>query len=848
MAFRVHPSQEFLVRPSLPAPLARLWDMAYNLLWTWDVEIRNVFRRLDTELWENCGHNPAVLLGEISQARLEQMASDQRYLLSYKRACERFDAYLRLQESGGNSMLVAYFSMEYGLAESIPIYSGGLGLLAGDHLRAASDLGMNLVGVGLLYQRGYFQQQLNPDGWQIERFPVNDFYMMPLKPVLDQDGAALRISVELPHGPVHLKVWQLDVGRVKLYLLDSNIAENVSPLYRDITAQLYGGDDQTRLLQEIVLGIGGMRALRALGIHPTVFHMNEGHSAFLALERIRTLMQEHNLSFSAALQASRNNNVFTTHTSVPAGIDLFEVNLLYEQLHTYCQQSGIAFEDLLSLGRRTAAEPHERFSMAVCALKTSSYRNAVSRLHRRVSQQMWQGLWSQLPSWEVPVTSVTNGVHLLTWLNADLAALYDHYLEPGWRENHDDPRVWEMVEDIPASELWEIRRRRKRRLIDYIRARVREQAIARKASSAEIHRMREVLDPDVFTIGFARRFASYKRPKLLLTDIERLRRLLLNQDRPVQIIIAGKAHPKDHPGKGLLREVALLARDPELCRRLVFVEDYGIRLGRELVRGVDLWLNTPRRGEEACGTSGMKAAMNGVLNLSILDGWFDEAFEISGGWAIGYREAYSEDQDPIHASSIYSLLENEIVPIFYERRDGNVPQEWMRRVKKSLSQLTPLFNAQRMMDDYRVQLYEPAHRACVTSREKDHEDARERERWNTAVAAAWPGVHFRELGLPLNGPVLVGRQVTLRAEVHLAGLKPADVKVEAVVGRISPDGTLQEAEVIILPPAGEQGEATVFSAEYVPQVTGRLGYAMRISPNHYDDPLTRPCESLIKWG
>lgn len=849
MAFQIRPLKEFLVRPALPPALGRLGELAYNVFWTWDHTIRSLFRRIDPALWRACDHNPVLMLGRVPQATLERSASDPRFLALYRKACESYDTYLHKLEPHDHHKLVAYFSMEYGLAGCIPIYSGGLGILSGDHLKASSDADIPLVGVGLLYQKGYLQQSLNQDGWQQERNPVNDFYTLPIRPVLRDDGSELHVEVKLPTGIVHIKVWQLSVGRVKLYLLDTNIPQNERVEHREITDLLYGGDVHVRIRQEIVLGIGGLRALDKLNLQPTVYHMNEGHSAFLAIERIRLLIANHNLDFEEALDACRANNVFTTHTSVPAGIDIFDAGMLYEYFGEYCRDAGIPFDQFLALGRRNPMDGNERFSMAISAIKTSAYRNAVSSLHRQVSQEMWQELWPKLPVWEIPVTSVTNGVHLPTWLNSDLAQLYDQYLAPDWRERYPDPKIWDLVQEIPNQELWETHRRRKRNLIQFVRERTVASAIQRKAPAAEQRRLADVLDPDVLTIGFARRFATYKRATLLFRDVDRLRRILTSADCPVQILIAGKAHPKDHPGKMLIREIVQLSRDPQLSGHIVFIEDYGLRVGRELVQGVDLWLNTPRRGEEACGTSGMKAGINGVLNLSILDGWFDEAYEISGGWAIGDREPYSEDQDEIHARAIFSILENEIVPMFYKARDEEgVPNEWVRRIKQSLMHLSPQFNAQRMVTEYVSQLYEPAHQASLEVRKNDYQPSRERVRWNEQVQRAWDSIHFVDPGTVPDGSVLSGRPIPMRAVVELSGLSPKEVRVEAVIGRVGANGVLEDTQVMTLPPVEQQGSAYVFAKEFVPHQTGRLGYSLRVSPNHYDDPLTRPCNSLLKWS
>ncbi|HML16279.1 MAG TPA: alpha-glucan family phosphorylase [Bryobacteraceae bacterium] len=848
MSFQIRPLKEFLVRPALPPALSRLSEIGVNLYWSWDHNLRAVFRRLDPVLWRASNMNPVVMLGRMPQATLERAAADPRFLMLYRRACETLDGYLAAPKAAPHGMLVAYFSMEYGLLDCMPIYSGGLGVLSGDHLKASSDAMLPLVGIGLLYQKGYLRQTLSPDGWQHEHTPINDFYSLPVTPESRADGSELLVTVKLAGTPVFLKVWRIDVGRVKLYLLDSNIAQNTRAEHREITNQLYGGDRHTRIQQEIVLGIGGLRALKEVGLEPTVYHMNEGHSAFLALERIRVLMLQQNLSFEEALDASRTNNIFTTHTSVPAGIDLFDAGIMWEYFQDYCHDTGTSFEQLLALGRRDPNDSQEPFSMAVAAFKTSAFRNAVSRLHRRVSQQMWEGLWPKLPVWEVPITSITNGVHLPTWINGDLAGLYDQYLQPDWREGHVPANAWEQIEDIPDAELWEAHRRRKRRLISFVRERAAAGARGRNAPAPEVKRLEEVLDPDVLTIGFARRFATYKRATLLFRDLARLKKILTNPRMPVQVVIAGKAHPLDAPGKGLIREIVQFSRDEELARNIIFVEDYGMQVAREMVQSVDVWLNTPRRGEEACGTSGMKAGINGVLNLSILDGWFDEAAEQSGGWAIGDREPYSPDRDDAHAAAIYSLLEGEIAPLFYNGREQGVPEEWMRRVKQSLKFVSANFNCQRMVGEYQSQLYDWAHRGWEAVVLGQFEAPRERVQWTRGVAEKWPRVNFVDSGIGLEASVLTGSALPLRATLDLSGLTPHDVRVEAVVGRIAANGELEDTQVLTLAPLEQHGSEYMFGRDFAPFTTGRLGYALRVSPNHCDDPLNRPCNALMKWA
>ncbi|WP_238325934.1 alpha-glucan family phosphorylase [Bryobacter aggregatus] len=827
--------------------MRRLPEIATNVLWSWDHQLRALFRRLDPVLWREC-HNPVLMLSRLKPELLQRASNDARYLAVYQRACERFDAYMLAPPSYNDGRLIAYFSMEYGLAECMPIYSGGLGVLSGDHMKSSSDENYPLVGVGLLYQKGYFQQSLNSDGWQQERTPINDFYQLPVLPVFQADGSELLVTVKLPAGPVWIKVWQMMVGRVKLYLMDTNIPQNEATGYRDITDQLYGGDAIMRIRQEIVLGIGGLRALKALGLKPNVFHMNEGHSAFMPLERIRLLIEEEKLSFAEAFEATRASNIFTTHTSVPAGIDLFDGGLVFEYLSAYCDEAKIPIDQLFALGRMHPGDSSERYSMAILAMKASAYRNAVSILHGDVSKEMWADLWPGLPVSEVPITSVTNGIHLPTMLYGELAMLYDQYLQPDWRECYTDPRIWNDVKDIPSRELWEVHRKQKRQMVQFVRDRSVRAAERRNASAPELRRLEQVLDPDAFTIGFARRFATYKRATLIFRDVARLKKLLNSKDRPVQIIIAGKAHPKDHPGKTLIREIVQLSRDPELSQHLVFVEDYSLQVAREMVQGVDLWLNNPRRGEEACGTSGMKAAINGVPNLSILDGWWDEAYEPGLGFALGDRDIYEPGQDEFHASGIYSILENEILPMYFQRGDDGLPAEWLERVRSCIQKISPQFNAQRMIQEYMHRLYEPAYHASLEFSKNQYAGARSRAHWASKVQAAWDRLRFVDQGPRPKNLMTSGQPIPFRVVVDLAGLEASDVRVEALVGAIRPDGTLEESEVVLLKPAGDNQGLSVFEASYLPRLTGRLGYALRISPNYFIDPLTRPCGDLIRWA
>ncbi|MBI4533278.1 MAG: alpha-glucan family phosphorylase, partial [Candidatus Melainabacteria bacterium] len=655
------------VVPFLPPEMECLRELAYNLRWTWDHETINLFRRLDRDLWERTGHNPVLMLGTISQERLDEAASDEGFLVHLERIYQKFCQYMKGEHTWHSKRFrktsqdtIAYFSAEFGLTECLPIYSGGLGILAGDHIKAASELGLPLIGVGIVYQQGYFRQYLNPDGWQQERYPINDFYNMPISLMRDGSGNPLLVDVDFPGRKVFVQVWRAQVGRVCLYLLDTNISQN-NQTDEDITDALYHGDPEIRIQQEMILGIGGMRVLKAVGVSPSVCHMNEGHSAFLGLERIRQIMEDHHLSFWEAREVAAAGQIFTTHTAVPAGIDKFSPEIIERYLGDYYRSLGLNKEEFLSLGRANREDMHEPFSMAHLAIKLSSRTNAVSRLHGEVSRKLFGSVWKDIPVPEVPITHITNGIHTRSWISEEMADLYDRYLGPKWSEDIGEQNVWKKVEEIPDEELWRIHERRRERLVAFCRTRVRLQLERRGALPSEVKEALEVLDPEALTIGFARRVATYKRATLLLRDPKRLAAILSSKDRPVQIIIAGKAHPEDAPAKELIRQLVHFSRQSEVKGRFVFLEDYDISVARWLVQGVDVWLNTPRRYLEACGTSGMKVVFNGGINVSVLDGWWDEAYDANAGWAIGHGEVYSDPhyQDDVESNALYDLLEKE---------------------------------------------------------------------------------------------------------------------------------------------------------------------------------------------
>lgn len=844
--------RSFRVTPNLPEPLRPLLEIAHNLWWTWHPEAVRLFKRLDRDLWESTHHNPVKLLGQVDQTLLDKMARDQAFLhelqlvhakLKYhlERASwfqRQFPQHLPGPEHDGAR--IAYFCAEFGLTECFQIYSGGLGGLSGDHLKSASELGMPLCAVGLLYRCGYFHQYLSADGWQQETYPEQDMPNQPLHRLVDPStGEQYRVTVELPGRQVVVGVWRVHVGRVPLYLLDTNMPEN-SREDREITRTLYGGDIETRIKQEIVLGIGGFRALEKIGERPTVYHMNEGHAAFLALERIARLRELHNVSFEEARTGAAAAHVFTTHTPVPAGIDRFSSDLISRYLGHMTERLGTDLEGLLMLGRTNVFDRAEFFSMAVLALRTSQFCNGVSRLHGEVSRQMWRDVWPGVPEPEVPVGHVTNGVHPRTWISAQLMGLYDRYLGPDWAIDPEDFRVWDAVDEIPDDELWRLRRRQREKLITWVRGRLRKQYRGRGASHEEADRAAGALDPDVFTIGFARRFATYKRGTLLMHDKERLKAIFSNTKRPVQLLIAGKAHPADGPGKELIREIVKIADSTPELRRVVFIEDYDLDVARRMVQGCDVWLNTPRRGMEASGTSGMKAAMNGVLNVSILDGWWDEAFDPRVGFAIGKGEFYNEshEQDAIESRALYDLLERQILPEFYDRDEGNLPRKWLARMKHSIRALTPAFSTNRMVADYAMQYYLVAH-GLGTRLAADHMAlARDFAAQVHRINELWHGVAVRSAATEAGAQVPVRSHVRVKAEVELGGLTPRDVRVQLYHGEVTSLGDMVNCTWTDMRPVsdtlGADGVHT-YTGEFEADASGRRGFTVRVVPK--DDRL-----------
>ncbi len=846
--------RSFKVIPSLPEPLAPLLVIANNLWWTWHPEAVELFVRLERNLWRKYKHNPVKMLGACPQEALEEAARDEGFLTSMQRVLQNMNRHFTrtpwLQSMGlePGRPLVAYFCAEFGLTECLQIYSGGLGGLAGDHLKSAAELGLPLVGVGLLYRHGYFQQYLNPDGWQQEYYPDLDFANLPVSRVRHGSGEQVRVAVQLPGRDVQVALWKVQIGVVNLYLLDTNLQEN-QPEDRGITGQLYGGDMDMRIKQEIVLGIGGVRALAAVGLKPDVYHMNEGHSAFLALERIRMLIAERALSFGEARQYAAAGNIFTTHTPVPAGIDRFPPEMIHRYFRDYHPSLKLDMEGLLALGRENVFAKDEFFSMAVLALRTADWANGVSRLHGHVSRAMWQNIWPGVPVEEVPITHVTNGVHARSWLSADLIYLLDRYLGERWHNKPADQSVWMAVNEVPDEELWRVRLRRRQRLIVWARQCLRRQLEARGTNPKQARAVADSLDPDALTVGFARRFATYKRANLLLRDGARLLRMLNNTDRPIQFIIAGKAHPADGGGKDLIRQIVQFARDSNARHKVVFVENYDIQVARYLVQGCDVWLNTPRRGMEASGTSGMKAALNGVLNCSILDGWWDEAHETDIGWAIGLGESYPnpDAQDEIESQALYDLLENQIIPLFYDRDEHGVPRQWVSRMKKCIATLAPMFNTNRMVQEYAEKFYLPAFRRASMLASDEMKKAVELAHQKERLHRLWHHLAVEEVRADTGTPLSVRDQFRVEVTAQLGELKPEEVRVQVYVGLLDNDGRIIDGKAADLSHQEALGNGRHrFQGSIATATSGRHGFAVRVIPGgEIFRDITEP--GLIHW-
>jgi len=839
------------VKPKIPESLASLEEMAHNLWISWNFDAIMLFIRLDYDVWAESNQNPAKMLGMVSQERFDAVAADDSFLAALKDVYERFQDYQGAKNAwykGPREDSVAYFSMEYGMDASLPIYSGGLGILSGDHMKTSSDLGLPLVGVGLLYRQGYFKQYLNADGFQQEEYPENDWYNMPVRRCETNGGDPVRITVELAGEHVVAQVWVVKVGRASLYLLDTNIEEN-TPANRTITAALYGGDKEARIRQEILLGIGGIRALRTVGVNPAVTHMNEGHSAFLGLERVREYMSERGFTFRQAAQAVWPTNIFTTHTPVPAGNERFGIDLMEKYFKGCAQELGLDWKSFLALGRERPDDDTETFCMTVLALRLSAYANGVSELHGHVSRDMWKSIWPGLLPEEIPVGHVTNGVHSRTWISNPMLELLDRYFGPRFEGDPSNLSVWDRIERISDEELWRTHERRRDRLVAFARDRLRRQMRRMGVSEKGLVRADDALSPYALTISFARRFATYKRGNLLLADPARLIKLLSDRDRPIQIIFAGKAHPHDLPGKELIKELVHFSRRDDVQSRIVFLEDYDMTMARYMTSGSDVWLNTPRRPLEASGTSGMKAGMNGVLNCSVLDGWWAEGYSSEVGWAVGKGEEYADTelQDEIESKALYDLLEREIIPTFYERGRDGLPRDWIRMMKNSIRDVGRNFSSHRMLMQYTENYYQPALENARKLRAGNYAAAKAVADYLDDARREWMNVLVEDVRTNARPVMDRGDTVSVEARVRLGSLKPDEVTVELYHGPVSSTGDIHHAVRAEMKAAKAQGGAYDYSVDVACVVTGQHGYAVRVLPRHGD--LVHPfIPGLVRWA
>jgi len=843
------------VKPRLPHAIEALSTLSDNLWFVWNYDAESLFRSMSPDLWEETRENPVEFLGRLKQDDLKSLAADQGFCAHLERVKREFDRYMsetpdsKLFGPLSQPFSVAYFTAECGVADCLPIYSGGLGILAGDHLKSASDLNYPVMGVSLAYQKGYFRQYLIQDGWQMESYPINQFTTMPMNLIRDGEGHPLTISIDLKGEEARVQCWQVNLGRTKLFLLDTNLKEN-SPGVREITSELYGGDREMRIRQEIVLGIGGARMLRAMGMRPAVFHMNEGHSAFAVFERIRELREEAGLSFNEAVEFVRITSVFTTHTPVPAGIDAFHPDLVRTYFDGFARSLGISVNVLLGFGRQDPRNKDEEFSMAVLALRLSNWNNGVSRLHAKVSRRMWQKIWSRAPEEDLPIVHITNGVHIPSFVSKGMAEHFDRYLSPRWIEDPDNTKIWERVDKIPDTELWRAHERGRERLVAFTRTRLRKQMAKRGASDRELALADDVLNTETLTIGFARRFAPYKRAHLILRDINRLEKILTSESRPAQIIFAGKAHPQDTQGKDLIKQLVQTSNRDKVRRHMVFLEDYDLDIARTMVQGCDVWLNTPRRPFEACGTSGMKAVANGALHLSVLDGWWDEGYERGLGWAIGNGEEYADYafQDDLESRALYDILEKDVIPIFYERGPDGIPRRWVTMMKASMHKLCPIFNTHRMVSEYWNRCYLAAASRGAELKDKEWDALKRLSKWREKLMYNWSNLAIKDIRMRDVAELVVGDPYLVEADIFMGDLLPEDIMVEAYAGRLDPSNRFMDRFTRLMQPIETVGDRIYkYRCSISFEDAGHFGINLRITPNH-PNPESRHAMGLVIWG
>ena len=841
------------VNPQLPKRINKLSVVANNLWWSWNTDFLKLFKMIDIDLWEHIGKNPVKFLKLVPQEKLEEYSKNSEFLKEYDRVIGNFESYMNSRSTffskkypENKNDLIAYFSAEYGLDEILQIYSGGLGILSGDHLKAASDLGVPLVGVGLLYKKGYFHQVINGAGRQENTYRDIDLEDLPITPVKDEKGNDLIVESRIQRKRLYLKVWQINVGRVKLYLLDSDIDENIDQDFREITQYLYGGNQETRIRQEIVLGMAGTNLLKKLKLNPTVYHMNEGHSAFLILELARELVEEKQISFRNAITIVASKTVFTTHTPVPAGNDIFPIDLMEKYFKNFWPRLGIGREEFLRLGMNPKEELEPGFNMGIFALKISGKKNGVSKLHGSVSRELFSDIWPDITANESPIGYVTNGVHTCSWLAPCVKELYNKYLTPYWQDTIHLENTWNKINNIPDKELWETHYKRKVRLMKVVRENTIERLRRNGMRYEEIMDIVSHLNPDVLTIGFARRFATYKRGTLIFRDLERITEILNNSKAPVQLIFAGKAHPQDIEGQELIRQIHEISMKPQFKGKIFLLEDYDIAMSRYLVSGVDVWLNNPRRPMEASGTSGQKASINGVINFSVLDGWWVEGYNKQNGWIIGQNKNYDsyDMQDNEDAKSIYDTLENKIIPTYYDRKnDAEYSESWVRIMKNSVISTGWQYSTARMLIDYLEKMYLPL---CNLYKKyySDIENVIRLNEWIDDIKTRWDKIRIIELNNLNNVTIDAGNNIEVKCEVDLQNINPDNISVQVYSGKVLDNGILEDIKVTEMEKLFK--DSNIYSAKISLSTGGNYGYTFRVMPKH-EMVLDAQNLNLIKW-
>lgn len=843
------------VNPQLPKRIEKLSEISNNLWWSWNTEFLRLFQKIDKDLWEESEKNPVKFLKRVSQEKLDNASKNAMFLKEYDKLVDNFENYMKSKNTWFSNKypenkndLIAYFSAEYGLDQTIPIYSGGLGILSGDHLKSASDLGIPLVAVGLLYKNGYFHQKINGYGGQETEYNNIDLYDLPINAVKDQNGEDLIIYVKFPKRRLYLKVWQINVGRVKLYLLDSDIEKN-NEEDRDVTLRLYGGDQEMRIRQEIVLGMAGVNLLRTLGLKPTVYHMNEGHSAFLTLEIIKNTIKEKQVSFDVAKDIASSKTVFTTHTPVPAGNDIFPLDLVEKYFKDFWPRLGISKEEFLKLGMKPTQDLEPGFNMGILALKIAGKKNGVSKLHGAVSRELFGEVWPEIAANESPITYVTNGIHTCSWLSPRLKELYNKYLIPYWQDNIHLDKTWEKVKDIPDQELWEAHMQRKEKLLNLVKDSTVNRLRRSGYSYEKINDIVSKINPNALTIGFARRFATYKRATLIFRDLERITQILNNQERPVQIIFAGKSHPADKEGQDLIKYIHEVSMMPQFKGKIFLLENYNIAMSRYLVSGVDVWLNNPRRPMEASGTSGQKASVNGVINFSVLDGWWAEGYNQYNGWTIGTNAEFDsyEAQDNADSESLYRTLESKIVPMYYNKDKDGMSSKWIETMKNSIISTGGKYSTARMLVDYTNNLYIPLCNLTKTYYE-DIDNVAAFNMWKKDIASNWKDIKITQVNNLDNITIDAGNNIEVRCEVELPNIKQENIDVEVYYGKILDNGIVEN--VSIIPMKLEKQDEETRKYYYVAKIElitgGNYGYTFRVMPKH--EMILEPTNlNLVKW-